>query len=505
MLRTLLVLGGTGLVVLSSVGCKSKAAGAWKLPVDAKQLPGTTNLVVAEVIDGTRETDAHVKKMFTSSELGSEICRIHADDPADDLEHLGTSGSIGAEAAKRFFTPAHITDVQSLLDCGGQLTSNLDGNFQTAIAFNDDSNSKQELGILTLKMTDLPAKFGFTKHAFSGVSGFCRTTDVSKPNAPTVDCGPSTDAALVQGSTWFFGSRTALETIAKTVTSPKTDLTTQVSALNDAANAVEGLGATRISADVKSAKPFLSAPCAFGAAESAGSLTDFMSACFPNTEEKTIDDIDAKIRAAAFEMEPDVLKNGNVHGNIVLVSRDDDAAKQVEKDANDLVTDWKSNLENNEAKLIKQAKDDPVTRDEKRWAIVVDNFLHALEKSKVSRDGRTVKLTFSEPLADADKQDLKDVDAKSADTHGAVADLLDAIQQKKPIPQAPLAKLVGAPWATYLAQMSTFDPTKMPKDCPQKIAASKKKGGPALDPACVVPTEPPESQFGVEGAKAASK
>ncbi len=501
MLRTLLVLG-TGLVVVSSAGCKSKSASAWKLPIDAKQLPGTTNTLVAEQVKGSLETDDHLKKAFTAAELGAEICRIHESNPADDLKHMGKHGS---STAKEFFTPAHLADVQSLLDCGSLLAQNMDGNFQTAIAFTDDSSTKQEVGIIPMKMTDIPTKFGFTKHAFSGVNGFCRTTDVSKPNAPTVDCGPTTDAALAQGTTWFFGSRAALETIGHAVSSPKADLTTQVTALNDAASTVEGLGSMRISADVKSAKSFLSAPCAFGATESAGSITDFLQGCFPNTDEKTIDDIDAKIRAAAFEMDPNLSKAGAVHGDVVLVARDDDSAKQVEKDANDLVTDWKSQLENNEAKLVKQAKDDPTTREEKRWAIVVDDFVHALQKMKVTRDGHTVKLAFNEPLPDADKKDLADVNTKSVDRHQAVADILDAIQQKKPVPQAPLTKLVGAPWATYLAQMSTFDVTKMPADCPKKIAASKKKGAAPLEAACVVPTEPPESQFGPDAAKAALK
>ncbi|MGH7282998.1 MAG: hypothetical protein ACRELY_15850, partial [Polyangiaceae bacterium] len=443
-----------------------------------------------------------LKQTFTAAELGAEICRIHASNPVDDLKHMGKHGS---SSAREFFTPAHLTDVQSLLDCGALLAQNMDGNFQTAIGFTDDSNTKQEVGIVPLKMTDIPTKFGFTKHAFSGVNGFCRTTDVSKANAPTVDCGPTTDAALAQGTTWFFGSRSALEAVGHAVSSPKADLTTQVGALNDAASAVEGLGSMRISADVKTAKTFLASPCGFGATQTAGSITDFMTACFPNTDEKTIDDIDAKIRAAAFEMDPAIATSGAIHGNIVLVARDDDSAKQVEKDANDLVTDWKSTLENNEAKLVKQAKDDPSTRGEKRWAIIVDDFLGALQKMKVARDGHTVKLSFNAPLPDADKKDLADVNAKSADRHQAVADILDAIQQKKPVPQAALTKIVGGPWATYLGQMATFDATKMPTDCPKKIAASKKKGAPPLDPACVVPVEPPESQFGPDAAKAALK
>ena len=78
--------------------------------------------------------------------------------------------------------------VQSLLECGGLLTDNLDTPFQTAIGFTDDTNVKQEVGILKLKTQDLPPKYGLTKYKFGTLDGFCRTSDPSKPNAPPTDC-----------------------------------------------------------------------------------------------------------------------------------------------------------------------------------------------------------------------------------------------------------------------------------------------------------------------------
>jgi hypothetical protein len=505
MTRTSIALAalGCGLLILGSTACSKKnGTSAWKLPVDAKQLPGTTTILDAEQIDGTRETDDHVKKIFTAAELGSEICRIHASDPARTLKRLNDSDS-----ARKFFTAANIADVQSIMQCGELLGGNLAGSFQTAIQFTDDSSTKQDVGIISLNMTDIPTADGFSKHAFSGLNGFCRTTDTSKPNAPTTDCGPNSDAALSQGNSWFFGSRTALETVAKTITAPKPDLSTQVAALNDGANAVEGLPSSRISADVASAKPFLSAPCSWGAAQSAGSFTDFMSACFPSTEQKLIDEIDTKIRAAAFEIDDSVLKAGGVHGNVVLVARDDDSAKIVEKDLNDFETDWKSSLQNNEAKIIKQAKNDPSSREEKKWAIIVDNFTKALEGAKVVRDGRTVRLGFNEALDASDKTDLTDNESKSAARQTAVADLLDAVAQKKPVPLASLTQIVGAPWANYLIADSTFDPKNLPADCSApKQKGARGKPAPPADPKCVAPVPPPENQFGVENAaKNASK
>src|SRR5207302_10586523 len=116
------------------------------------------------------------------------------------------------------------------------------------------------------------------------------------------------------------------------------------------------------------------------------------------SDDKVIQEIDSKLRAAAFEIEPDVLKAGAVHGGIVLVARDDAAGKIVEKDAQDLAADWKAQMENNEAKLVKEAQQNPVSLRQKSWAIVVDNFSRALQKIKVTRSGRVVKMKFNDPL-----------------------------------------------------------------------------------------------------------
>jgi hypothetical protein len=503
------------LVLLAAAGCHKKDA-TWKLPVDAKQLPGTTNMLIAEVIDGTRETDPHVKQVFTSAELGAEVCRVHAADPARALEIMS---ALGPGSARRFFTPANLGDVQEMLSCGQLLTANLDGSFQTDIVFTDDSSTKQEVGLISMKATELPTTSGFTKHTFSGIDGFCHTTEVSVPNGKTTDCLSTTDAALKQGNLWFFGSRAGLESVAKSVSAPKSELTTQVSALNDAANEIEGLSFSRISAQVSSAKPFLTEPCTWGALQTAGKMDDFLQGCFPSSDDKIIQEIDAKIRAAAFEIEPDVLKAGGVHGNVVLVARDSDEAKTVEKDATDIATDWKSQLQNNEAKLVRQAKTNPVSLRQKSWAIIVDNFSKAIQGIKVSRSGRTVKLAFNAQLDDGDKSDLAQANKDTIDKRVAVADILDAVSKKGPIPESSLAKLVGPLWASYLVAESTYDPNNLPADCaaakpapkPAAPAAKPAKGkkraaAPAapsipVDPKCVPPVAPPESQFGVAASK----
>ncbi len=486
---------GIGLLLAVGPGCKKKAPNAWKLPVDAKQLPATTTVLEAEAIDGARETDPHIKADYTASELGAEICREGTPDPARELEVLSI---LGSQKAKSFFSAANMATVQSLLECGSALGASLQGSFQTAIGFVDDSGAKAEVDILQLSVADLPPKYGLTKRAFGSLDGYCRTVDPAKPTV-TLDCGPKSDAALKQGNTWFLGQRGELDSISKTIATPKTDLATQVAALNDAANELEGLSSSRVETQLTSAKPFLKAPCEWGAFQSAGSENDFVQGCFPPSDDKTIADIDAKIRAAAFEIEPDVLKANAVHGGIVLVARDDDDGKAVEKDANDLATDWKSQLQNNEAKLVKQAKATPVSLRQKSWAIIVDNFSSAIQKIKVTRSGRVVKMTFNEPLSPDDQKDLQAALQSTIDNRTAVADILTAVQAKQAIPVGALTKLVGPVWATYLVADSTWDPKNPPPQCAK--TPPKKGKAPPADPACVAPVEPPAAQFGVGAAK----
>jgi hypothetical protein len=496
-----------GASITSVGGCKKKENAPWKLPVDAKQLPPTASLLEAEVVEGMRETDPKVKQAYTAAELGAEVCREGMVDPAHQLELMTI---FGPSAARSFFKQANIDQVQSALECGGVLAQNLDGQFQTAIGFIDDSGQKAEVDVLTMKAAELPAKYGLTKRAFGTLDGYCRTSDPSKPNV-TTECTATSEAALKQGNTWFLGKRGELDGIAHTIANPKTDLSTQVAALNDAANEIEGLSSMRIEAQLTTAKPFLSAPCTWGAFQSGGSLNDFVQGCFPASDDKIIQEIDSKLRAAAFEIEPDVLKAGAVHGSIVLVARDDDAAKVVEKDAADLATDWKSQLENNEAKLVKLSKTTPTSLRQKSWAIVVDNFIRAIQKTKVTRSGRTVKMTFAETLVDEDRRDLEEAKKETLDRRVAVADVLTAIEGKKPIPVESLTKLVGGPWAQYLVAESTFDPKNLPPECaaakPAPKAKGKKASAPvAADARCAPPVAPKDSEFGDKNtATAAAK
>jgi hypothetical protein len=409
--------------------------------------------------------------MYASAELGVEICRAGGTDPTRQLEQMGAAG---ADAARQFFKPANLDAVRSLLACGGLFADGLKAPFRTTVSFADDGGAKQEVRILSLKLADLPAKFGYTEHAFGAASGFCRTGSVAHPNASPAECTATSEAALRQGSTWFMGKRSALEAIARTLGAPGGgDLPPQVSALNDAVAETEGLGVTRIQTQIHNAKMFFVSPCFWGAFQAAGSATEFVSKCFPDSADKALEALGSKLSAAAYELEPDLGRTGAVHGNIVLVGKDVGTAKDIERDANDVLSAWRSHLKTNEAALYKQVKTNPASGREKKFAATVDNFVHALQDATISRKDRIVRLTFREPLDDSDKAALADADRQTHDKRAAVADVLAAIEDRTKVPEPSLAKLVGAKWASYLAQVSQAQAEASPSSAKTTLSTSE--------------------------------
>jgi len=498
-------IGVGGLVLVGVIG----AVGYWayshakkgSLPLEANKLPTTTKEIDTTIIDATREPDARIKKVYLASELSSAFCSGRGD-PAGRLENIGTWGS---KSAKEFFDPAHLDQIRAQLDCGSQLASNLDDDraayltFETDDGKGSDTPTRHHIKIGHFKMKTLPTSEGYTSVSFGSLSGFCQTTiptyatslslsgltpppagSAATPPAPVVkSCEDKSNAALVNGNTWFFSDKSALDELSKGIVNPKATLPTRVAALQDAFDATSGLPQVMLVAEPKTSKDYLEYPCEWAASQmgihyssssssSSGTGTgsgsgsgsgtstgitgraEFMEACFPAKQEsKTIETIDAKLRAIAFETDPEYAKAGAVTGNIILVTRDEDAAKDVERELKSLVSDWKSQLDLNVSKLIKAGKDQATTGRQKKFADVADTFFQALSQMKVSTSGRTLKIAYKADFSKADKQGLQE-DDKSNDKRVPVTDVLEAIRDRKPIPQASLAKLVGSSWATYL-------------------------------------------------------
>jgi hypothetical protein len=465
---------GGGFLLLVGLGV---GAGVWfyarsnhaTLPVEANLLPTETKTVGTHLIDSTRESDAHVKSMYLAAELGS-LCTNGSGlfDPARRIEGLGAGDPKAAKDL--FFSKTALDDIKTQLDCGSVMAKNLKDPKASYLLFDDDDKKFRSVTVLKLAMTELPSDAGFTRETFGNTPGFCKagpppslfpaptspsslsSAAVPGTGGPPLKCEDNSRGAFAVGNTWFFGTKDSLEGMAEAATHPKKDLGTNASALKDASNEMQGLPSVRIVAQPKSSKDFFMGVCEWGAYQSGMPVGEFKEGCFPDKgEDKIIEQIDAKVRAAGWETDTDYVKAGAIVANMVFVMRDQDAAKDAEKSVNELVRDWKAHIDSKSAKVIKDTKDKAKSTHQKEFAAIVDSYFSALAKSKVSRDGRVIKIAFKENLTKEDKQSLIDANAQAVEKRQATADILEAIQQKRPLPVASLTKLVGKSWATYLS------------------------------------------------------
>ena len=470
-----IVLIGAGIGIYFGV----KRATRQTLPVDANILPTETKTVGSHVIDATRESDAHVKQMYLASELGA-LCTGGSGlfDAARRIENVGSGDP--KTAKDLFFTKTSLDDIKTQLDCGAAMAKSLKEPKASYLLFDDEDGKKfRSVTVLKLDMKDMPADAGFDRESFTGTSGFCKRgkpPSLLPPPAPTFGglgiasavpssgpppkCEDDSRAAFAVGTTWFFGSKESLDALAETTSHPKKDLGTNAAALKDAATELSGLPSVRIVAQPKSSKDFFVAACEWGAYQSGASIKDFKDGCFPEKgEDRIIEEIDAKVRAAAWETDQDVGKAGAFVANLVFVMRDNDAAKDAERAVNELVRDWKTHIEDHSNKVIKDTRDKAKSPRQKEFAAIVDTYFQALSKAKVSRDGRSIKIAFKQNLSKEDKQSLLDADRDGLEKRQATADILEAIQNRRPLPSAALTKLVGKSWGAYLSGPAPAAPT----------------------------------------------
>jgi hypothetical protein len=426
------------------------------LPVDPSLLPSSTKEVGTQLIEATREPNETVRRTYLASELGGSLCRQGFGNPAHTIEGIGKSSARSAK--ELFFDKKRLEDMQQVLECGALIADKLDSPYAGFISFEDDQSKRRDALVLHMKLTDIPSKFGYTKQNFGKMKGFCRTQaedfglklgDAAPDKGG--ECKDTSRGAFPTDATWFLGDKQSLDLLAKTVATPREELSASVTALKDAAAQTDGLPVVRLSGNPKSSREFFSAPCSWAASQSGASFTEFTDGCFPaKAQEKTLTEIDSKIRAAAYELDSDYAKAGAMVGNIIFVARDADAAKSLEADVKELVSEWKAHLETNDAKLINSTKDKAFRHTQKKFAAVVDTFFAALHKMKVTRSGRTIRISYNEKLSKDDLTELEDADKSTVEKRIATAQILDAIQSKKPIPQGSLGKLVGPKWAAYL-------------------------------------------------------
>jgi hypothetical protein len=161
-------------------------------------------------------------------------------------------------------------------------------------------------------------------------------------------------------------------------------------------------------------------------------------------------------------MDGDHQKAKAFHGNIVFVARDDHAAKDVERDVKDVVLEWSAHVDANEAKLINDSRELAVSSRHKKFGAVADAFFHALKGAKVSRKGRSVRVSFHEPIPEEDMVALEEADRTTVAKRVATASIIDALQARRPVPEGPLSVLVGPSWARFLASPANAEVAREP-------------------------------------------
>ena len=172
--------------------------------------------------------------------------------------------------------------------------------------------------------------------------GFCRN-DVDG-DGKAEECTDKSHGAFVKDTTWFMGPKNALEDVAKAVANPKDDLGTSVAALKDAAGETEGLPVVRIRAQPKSSKEFFMSPCYWGALHSGAPFTQFLEGCFLKTADRLVEEVDSKLKAAAYEVDGDVTKAGAPRQH--HLRRPGQGRREGHREGrHEIVGDWKSHVD----------------------------------------------------------------------------------------------------------------------------------------------------------------
>ncbi|MGA3124454.1 MAG: hypothetical protein ABSF69_27150 [Polyangiaceae bacterium] len=303
-----------------------------------------------------------------------------------------------------------------------------------------ENDSTFQVGILQAAMDELPGTLGLVRHNFSGLPGQCFKTPEEK-----ADCTDDAQAAFHDGQTWVFGKVAAIEAFARAYTSAHADLTTTVDILQDTiadADETDNIEVTAKPDTIPWTLPcLLSAPVA--------EKKDFVDACFPKGQGKLLDAIVTKVRGIAIER--DILgRAAAYHLAFVLLARDTDTARELQKDLQDLVRDWRAQLSNSEPELTKmiRAKSDYV--HDAFWNSAFDPFMRAMRGMSVTRSGATVRVVIHEALRPEETKALKEfVDTRTQDQL-ATAKVVDAILQGTPVSDKSLAVFLDPDVARWM-------------------------------------------------------
>ena len=426
----LLLLGGGGFIA------KRFLVTQRALPIVAQKLPPRTNDVRQSRLRPDLDEVAVLPEAYITAALASEVCgavdvavllsSAHDKSVAD----LKKSGVLDLTSSER---------VRTGLVCGEAIRKAMAAPSFVSVSF-AENEAAFHVSIVRATMDELPPTLGLIRHNFSGLPGQCFKTPEDK-----TDCGDDARAAFHDGQTWVFGTVPAIEAFARAYTSARNELTTTVDILRDTIANTDESDTVEITAKPDSIPwtlpCYLSAPVAH--------QEEFVDACFPKGQDKLLESIVNKVRGLAIER--DMLAHAAAyHFAFVLLARDGDTARDLEKDLQDLVRDWQAQLSNSEPDLTRLIRAKSNYIHDAFWTSEFDPYIRAMRAMSVSRNGSIVRLTIHDELRSEEAKALREfVDTRTQDQSAAI-NVIDAILQGTPVSEKSLAVFLAPEVAGWM-------------------------------------------------------
>lgn len=442
-LSTTIVAVGGGLVLRRYI-----ASGQRALPIVAARLPPRTLRVSDSRLRADLDELAVLPDAYVTSALAAVACG--GTDVALLIERA-RGRDLGWLKRNGIFDLGHDEHIRDALTCGAaiRLGGNKGSPSRVGVTFMQDEKP-MDVVVLRSPLTDLSLGPGFMRHNFSGLSGQCRHPDEAK-----TDCPDGATATLHDGDTWVFGDVVEVEAFGRTYTSAHEELTTSVEILQGMVAHTRGADETVIIAKPETV-PWKEV------CERAAPINhekEFVAACFPSGQEKVMEAIATRTRGLAIER--DMLAKGIAFSlNYVLLARDDDDARELEKDLRDFVRDWRAHVANHEPEMIRLIRAPSDYVHDRFWEAGLDPLLRALHAIDVTRNGAVVRLVIRQELRPEEAKSLKEFVATRRATQDALGAIVDALVQHTPLPEKKLSMFVGPDVAAWMSA-----PRASIKDC----------------------------------------
>jgi hypothetical protein len=326
-------------------------------------------------------------------------------------------------------------DVAPAMKCAADLHDRIDERAMVALKFKDDDDEMRQVVLIAAHFDELPLK----KHAFRGLSGYCEKDEASDA------CAKDGTAAVPLEGLWAAGPFAAIEAFTREWTAERETATTNMQIARDLTLALEPAHEVRVF--IKPDHVTLSHPC-LAAAPGEG-LIPFTNHCWPDDVQHLTKSITAETRGHAI-LQDHPARSGAFRSVHVLLARDERGAEDIVRDLRDLTRDWKAQLENKKADMVKLVRDMEDDALAEAHDAILQAFLRAATHMEIEQDGRLVRLRLEEDLRDGEMAAVQaGLGVSAADLKEAVQ-IVEALESGQPAPKSALAHFVGEEAAHWM-------------------------------------------------------